>query len=202
MNHFNDWSARVAPSTAPLAQRVADGMIAARDYLGIPSWRDYQSIVTTAARDAWTASGSSTKLLVVTLKPLSMLLWFLLRLAWQGLQQVAGPVLQKAAVQLYLSFVKLAKWQANLSAREWLIEAAVLSALWIVYQLYRFLLRQTYTRRLKLWMRRQKMKLGRVYTTSRNRLITVSLQFRWRRVVEFGCDTKDGSECLFCVPRL
>jgi hypothetical protein len=166
-----------------------------RVHFDIPTYQEWSVAVIAAAKDLACAGMSSSRVLLMMLRPLLILLVSVGQLLWLGLQTVVGPMLETLFYKLVSLGRSYVAWQASLTAKEWMMEAAVLASVALLVWLYKFLMRQTFTRRLRLWYQRKQLAAHGAYVKARDRSIQVSQnnardsEGSRERVILFGCDT-------------
>jgi hypothetical protein len=144
--------------------------------LGLISYDDWSKAMAVAVLDAYRAGRSACQFWFLTLRPILLLVYVVIRqlgiviydyILVQGLYRHGLHHLH-AVGRFYWS------WQTSLTRQQLYYEAGGLVSLLFAGLLYRFLLRQTYTKRIQLWYSLQQTKLQRVYARHRDRVVQVS----------------------------
>jgi hypothetical protein len=126
--------------------------------LDVPEYQLYKEAVQACARDVWMASQSTLIVVQLTLRPILILLWILLKFLWRNLLEHGGKSFQKGIRQLKFAMVALYKFQMSLNATEVLGEVGIIVACMALYYFQKWLQRQTYWSRTIRWYRGQKVK--------------------------------------------
>ena len=144
------------------SQQVAPPIAALWTRLDVPEYAVYKHAVYDFSRDSWKATKSSYHLLVLTFRPVCILLWIILQFLWRNLLEHGGRSLQHGFQQLKYASIAFWKFQCSLTRTELLGEAGIVATLVAAYYFRKWLKRQTYWARATRWYRHKKEQVVQV----------------------------------------
>jgi hypothetical protein len=137
--------------------------------MDVPTWEVYSPALKECSRDMVVASQSTWKLLVLTLRPLCILIGIILQFLWMVLQILAQHLLaqgwvslQKGLMQGKAAVIWLYLFQRSLTWQEVLGEVTIGITLVALYYFRKWLQRQTYYDRMQRWYRKKRRQFVRV----------------------------------------
>ncbi|GKY98035.1 hypothetical protein MPSEU_000761600 [Mayamaea pseudoterrestris] len=160
-------------SYAVIVSKLVDAALQTKAALSIPSVGEYNDALWTASSDVYRAMSTTSRLVIMTLQPFCLLLLIAGRLVSNALVKLAGPVAYTAAKQLQIYLQKLIHWQLHLEPRHVGMELVAVGSFVLVWYLRKWLMRQTYTRRVKTWASRRRLAASRKYEQSRLKLVQI-----------------------------